>query len=193
MNHNEILTNSIENVMQLMDNSIIMLKDLDKLLSKYGFQPINGNAIGAETSKSIYQSSEQYATFFPQYMARPYALKEEMDQKKVKKIIFINIQFYHGDYEGLAPTLISGVIILPSEVNNIKETVKSWWLKNVAFELLDWEEVKKQGEINEKTDDSNYVNIFWCNDLLSFSSQQDLQTEVDKLVYHYRVPGTTTW
>lgn len=182
MDTNEILVHSIENVKQLIDNSIMMLRDLDRELSKFGFEPINGNALATETSKSIHQSSSQYATFFPQYMGRPYALKADMDTQKVKKIIFVNIQIYHAEYKQLSPSLISSVIILPETSATIKNDVKSWWVKNIAFEYSNFEDLKKNGEINEIIDEGQFKNIFWCNNLVKLADQQSIAQEAKKLV-----------
>lgn len=179
---NKTLTHSIENVMQLINNSIMMLRDMDKALSKYGFEPINGNAIGTETSKSIHQTPDQYATFFPQYMARPYALKSDLDEQKTNKILFINIQFYHSDYYELTPTFISSVIVAPKPITDIKNEVKNWWLKNIAFEISNYEDIKKNGDINEVIDQSHYKNIFWCKDITLFDGQNSIITEAEKLV-----------
>lgn len=182
METNKTLINSIENVMQLINNSIMMLRDMDRALSKYGFEPINGNAIGTETSKNIHQTTEQYATFFPQYMARPYALKSNIDDQKTNKILFINIQFYHPDCNELTPTLVSGVIVSPKPITDIKNEVKNWWLKNIAFEISNYEDIKKDGDINEVIDKSHYKNIFWCKDITLFEGQEAINSEAEKLV-----------
>ncbi|RPJ95248.1 hypothetical protein CW357_11595 [Rummeliibacillus sp. TYF005] len=182
METNKTLIYSIKNVMQLINNSILMLRDMDKALSKYSFEPINGNAIGTETSKNILQTPKQTATFFPQYMARPYALKSDIDEQQTNKILFINIQFFHPDYNELTPTLISGVIVSPRPMTDIKNEVKNWWLKNIAFEISNYEDIKKNGDINEVTDEGNYKNIFWCKDLTLFEGQESINEEAEKLV-----------
>lgn len=185
MNANNTLVNSIENVRNLIENSILMLRDLDKCLSKHNFIPIYGNALGTETSKSIFQSPDQYATFFPQYMARQYVLKNDLDSNNVSKIIFVNIQFYHPDHAQLVPTFLSGIIVFPKPVENIKSEVGNWWLKNIAFEYSNWEDLNKDGESNEIVDDSSYKNIFWSKDLTLFDGQQSISDEAEKLVKYF--------
>ncbi|MGG3805345.1 hypothetical protein [Metabacillus fastidiosus] len=187
MDNNHSIINSINNVRHLINNSILMLKDLDTALSKHGFQPLNGNAIGTETSKNINQSMVQYSTFFPQYMARPYALLEDINANKVNRIIFTNIQFFHGDYEEMRPTLINSVMILPEPVENIKSYIQNWWLKYTVFEDNSWEEILKNGELNEDIDEDEIRTIFWCRDLLSINGQKELLEEKEKLIQVFQI------
>lgn len=182
MNNNISIINSINNVRHLINNSILMLRDLDAALSKHGFQPINGNALGAETSKNINQSMCQYSTFIPQYIARQYALAEEINAKKVSRILFTNIQFFHGDYEEIPPTLISSVMIFPAPIENVKTYIENWWLKYTVFEDKGWEEILKNGELNEDIDEEGIRTTFWCRDLLSINGQNELLEEAQKLI-----------
>jgi hypothetical protein len=180
-NSNSII-HSINNVRHLINNSILMLRDLDAALSKKGFQPINGNALGTETSKNINQSISQYSTFLPQYIARQYALEQEINDKKVNKILFINIQFFHGDYEEIPPTLVNSVMVFPEPIENIKAYIGNWWLKCMVYEDLGWEEVLKHGELNEDIDDEGIKSIYWCKNLMEINGQKELLEEAEKLV-----------
>ncbi|MFB5281805.1 hypothetical protein [Peribacillus sp. Hz7] len=182
MDSNTSIITSINNVRHLVNNSILMLRDLDTALSKHGFQPLNGNALGTETSKNINQSMVQYQTFFPQYMARPYALTSDILANKVNKIIFTNIQFYHSDYEDLPPALVNSVMLFPEYVEDAKKYVQNWWLKFVVYEDENWEDVKKHGELNENIDEEGFKTIFWCQDLLSIDGQRELLQEAERLV-----------
>ncbi|WP_077212384.1 hypothetical protein [Bacillus dakarensis] len=185
MDDNSNLIQSINNVRNLIHNSILILRDLDTLLSKYSFQPLNGNALGSESSKSLYQSMTGYRTFLPQYMARQYALENDIEERKVKKILFTNIQLFHGYYDEIPPVLINSIISLPNHPKNLKNDIQNWWLKNTVYEDVKWENVKKHGELNEHVDDEGYKTIFWCNDLLSFQGQKELSNEVEKSVQIY--------
>lgn len=173
---------SIHNVRQLINNSILILKDFDTLLDQHGFQPIYGNAIGTESSKSINQSISDYATFFPQYMARQYALRNDMEENTVEKILFINIQFFHGNYNEIPPTLTTSVIVLPEKTKNVKADIENWWLKKVVYEDVTWKNVKKNGEKNDFVEDEGYKTSFWCTELLSINSHKEISDEVGRLV-----------
>jgi len=180
MNETISLINSINNVKDMMNNTFQLLKDLDTSLSKHEFQPIYGNALATETSKSIYPST-RYSTFFPQYIARPYALHTDLEANKVRKILFSNVQFFHVDYEEIPPTLINSVIILPEEVSNIRSVIESWWLKEIVYETVKWGNVLKNGEMNE-CKEAGYKTFFWCRELVDLNSVKDIQTEVERLV-----------
>lgn len=185
MDENTNLTHSINNVRNLINNSILILRDLDTLLSKHGFQPLNGNVLGSESSKSIYQSMSDYRTFLPQYIARQYALEKDVEDNEVKKILFTNIQLFHGDYEEIQPVFINSVIILPNKAQNVKNDIQNWWLKNTVYEDVEWENVKKHSELNEHVDEEGYKTIFWCNDLHSINGQKELSDEVKKYVQRF--------
>ncbi|RFU66496.1 hypothetical protein [Bacillus sp. V59.32b] len=176
------LKKSVNNVRHLINNSILMLRDLDAALSKHGFQPIYGNALGSESSKSINQSMNQFATFLPQYIARPYALKSDIKAGEVNKILFCNTQFFYRDLEDFPPTLINSAIIFPEPVKNVKGYVQYWWLKSAVFESVKWENVKMEGEINNYIDEEDFKTIFWCKDLISISGQKELLQEAEQLV-----------
>ncbi|OLS37731.1 hypothetical protein [Bacillus sp. MRMR6] len=182
MNNNNSIINSINNVRHLINNSILLLRDLDAALSKGGFQPLNGNALGTETSKNINQSMSQYSTFFPQYIARQYVLTEEIITKKVNRILFTNIQFFHGDYEEIPPTFINSVMIFPEPIENVKTYIENWWLKYTVFEDKGWEGILKNGVLNEDIDEEGIRTTFWCRDLLSINGQKELLEEAEKLI-----------
>lgn len=182
MDSNTSIITSINNVRHLINNSIHMLRDLDSTLSKQGFQPLNANGLGAESSKNINQSMNQLNTFLPQYIARQYVLQSEVDAQKVNKILFTNIQFYHGDYEEVSPTLVNSVIVFPDTIEDVKKYVDNWWLKYTVYEDMKWEDVKKNGELNEDVDDEGIKTIFWCRDLLAISGQKELLEEGRQLV-----------
>ncbi|MFE8700751.1 hypothetical protein ACFYKX_09005 [Cytobacillus sp. FJAT-54145] len=185
MDQHTNIIHSVNNVRNLINNSILILRDLDTLLSKHRFQPLNGNALGSESSKSIDQSMSWYRTFLPQYMARQYALESEIEERKVRKILFTNIQLFHGHYDEIPPVLINSVITLPHTAKNLKNDIQNWWLKNTVYEDVKWENVKKYGEINEHIEEEGYTTTFWCHDLLSFSGQKDLSVEVEKYLEVY--------
>ncbi|MEA3318678.1 MAG: hypothetical protein U9Q88_01540 [Bacillota bacterium] len=181
MKTNEILINSIENVRSLIDNSVLILKDLDTYLSERGFVPLYGNAIGTESSKSINQSSNTFSTFFPQFMFRPYAEKKEIDTKSVNKVVAINIQFFHPNHEGLAPLLIAGVFEFPSPMSDPKNSIKNWWFKYAALEYQD--ELLAEGEmirIEPFSDDSTAIT-YWTQPLASIENQNDIKAIVRRL------------
>ncbi|PLR73512.1 hypothetical protein [Bacillus sp. UMB0728] len=182
MEKNNSIINSIINVRHLINNSILMLRDFDAALSKHGFQPLNGNALGTETSKNINQSMSQYSTFFPQYIARQYGLAEEVNAKNVSKILFINIQFFHGDYEVIPPTLINSVMIFPEPIEAVKTYIDNWWLKYTVFEDKGWDKVLKSGELNKDIDEEGIKTLYWCRDLLSINGQKDLLEEAERLI-----------
>ncbi len=185
METNNSIINSVNNVRHLINNSILMLRDLDAALSKHGFQPLNGNALGTETSKNINQTMSQYATFFPQYIARQYGLAEEVNAKNVRKVLFINIQFFHGDYEEITPTLINSVMIFPEPIMDVKTYIGNWWLKYTVFEEKGWEKVLKEGELNKDIDEEGIKTIYWCRDLLSINGQRDILKEAEKLIEYF--------
>ncbi|MGF9964019.1 hypothetical protein [Bacillus rhizoplanae] len=182
MDNNAIIITSINNVRHLINNSILMLRDLDAALSKHGFQPLNGNALATESSKHIHQSMEQNATFFPQYIARQYALESEIDANQVNKILFTNIQFYHGAYEEITPTMVNSVMIFPNAIENVKNYIQNWWLKYTAFEHTDRKKISKNGELNENIDENGIKTLFWCHNLIDINGQNELLREVDQLV-----------
>lgn len=182
MNHDKSIIYSINNVRYLINNSILMLKDLDAILSKNGFQPLNGNALGTETSKNIHQTMHQRSTFFPQFIARQYAPTDALQSMKVTKILFVNIQFFHGDYEELPPSFISSVITFPYTIEKPKESIQNYWLKNTVYEINKWDDVLMNGQLNKNVDNSRKETTFWCRDLLSINGQEELEGEAHKLV-----------
>ena len=174
MNENTNLITSIENVVTLINNSIILFRDFDKELNKLGFSPVDENNLSTSTTNSISQSPDAGKSLFPQFISRTYT----KTNNNVDKIIQINAQFYHGNYFDLPPTLISSIILLPP---NHSPKYGVHWIKEVAFELMDFEEVKKHSEINHFLDNGGYTNIFWCNDLIKFNNSTDIKNECLKI------------
>jgi hypothetical protein len=93
-----------------------------------------------------------------------------------------NIQFYHGDYEELPPTLSNSVIIFPNVVDNTKAYVQNWWLKWHIFENETWEQAQNNGELKEDLDEGGIKTIFWSRDLLTVNGQKELLEEVERLL-----------
>jgi hypothetical protein len=181
----DILINSINNVRQLINNSILIMKDLDSYLSEKGYIPIFGNALGTETSKSINQSPDSYASFFPQYMFRSYISLDEKNNEKYSKVIAVNIQYYHADYEELEPVIVCGFFKFPFVVQDIKGEVDNWWLKFVAFENNDHEFSKiKDNDLNICTPfiDDDTVVKFWVQPLTSIIDQSSISNIVNRLI-----------
>ncbi|MDL4842452.1 hypothetical protein [Aquibacillus rhizosphaerae] len=142
---------------------------------------MNGNALGTETSKSIHQSMGQPNTFFPQYIARYYALQTDIEAKSISKIIFVNIQFYHWEYDTFIPTFVGSVITLPESPEQLKGYVENWWLKYTAFEDTTWKDsIKNDGEMHTDIDQEyGITTLFWCEDLVSIDGPDQL-LEVEK-------------
>ncbi|WP_456273125.1 hypothetical protein [Bacillus sp. AK031] len=59
---------SIEDVRSVVDNSILLLRDLDSIFSGGNPLPVLGNAPRTESSKNINQSPNANGTFIPQFM-----------------------------------------------------------------------------------------------------------------------------
>ncbi|QMV42687.1 hypothetical protein [Cohnella cholangitidis] len=105
MDLNETMRVSIENVRNIVGNSILLLRDADLLLSKEGYSPVYGNTIGCEPSKSINQSPDQAGNFFPQYMSRIYSRANGDDGST---LLYLNIQFYHFNIDKMNPCFLAG-------------------------------------------------------------------------------------
>lgn len=176
MNENTNLITSIENVVSLINNSIILFRDFDKELNKLGFSSVDEKNLSTATTNAIFQSPDSGKTLFPQFISRTYI---KNNTNCISKIIQINVQFYHGEYFALPPTLISSIILLKP---NHPPKYGVHWIKEVAFELMNFEEdVKKHGEINKFKDNGGYTNIFWCNDLIKFNNPTDVKNECLKI------------
>ncbi|MGG0240759.1 hypothetical protein [Bacillus rhizoplanae] len=113
-----------------------------------------------------------------------------MQQNIVKRVTFVNIQFYHPDCPLLRPTVVSGVFKLPRVFTEqeIKVEVNYWWLKSVAFEYCSYEELIFDGtyvtkkpwiEDNDETD-----VIFWCHELHTFENQSDVNKKIVNQMIH---------
>ncbi|ALC86493.1 hypothetical protein AM499_12155 [Bacillus sp. FJAT-22090] len=129
-----ILFQSFQNVRKVVDNTIKLLKDADALLSDKGYIPILGNGLATETSKSILQTPDSYTTLIPQYIARPYGLKLQLESNKVDHLLIINVQFTHPLHEQLIPSIAAGRLVFEHPTDNIRNKFKPWFMKNAIFE-----------------------------------------------------------
>ncbi|WP_141335924.1 hypothetical protein [Paenibacillus sp. tmac-D7] len=168
MEQSEIMRISIENVRNIVNNSILLLKDADIVFSKAGFLPIHGNTIGSESSKDINQSPDQPRTFFPQYMTRYYS---HQDNKSSSKLLGLNVQFYHFNYEVLSPCLIAAFC----KLKNKESRPQYWWIKYCAFETDI--SFKSDGSVFKYEDEDAEVE-FWGLELSQFNNIDDLQKVV---------------
>lgn len=192
MDIREVLKVSVQNVREVVNNSILLLRDVDNMLSQEGLTPLFGNTLGTETSKSIGQSMDQYSysTFFPQFMCRVYVDNNELQQNRVGKVIVVNVQFYHSNCPALYPTVIAGIFKLPHTftAQAIKKEVNYWWLKYVAFEYCSYEELKFDGTYITKKpwveDDDETEVVFWCHELHTFENQSDVNEKIVNQVIH---------
>ncbi|MFD2870367.1 hypothetical protein ACFSY7_17885 [Kurthia populi] len=175
MNENDILAISIENVINLINNSILLIREFDKELKKLGYSPYDENNLGNMTSNFIHQNPSDEVTIFPKYISRTYT---ENYRKKSKKIIQISIQFYHEKQHNLAPQIISSVIVIPLSHSSKYE---SYWIADIAFKFNNYDDLLKNGEINRFKDSSNFLNIFWFNDLIKFNNPTDVKNECLKI------------
>ncbi|MEO4022059.1 hypothetical protein VKA11_20860 [Bacillus paranthracis] len=190
MDIREVLKVSVQNVREVVNNSILLLRDVDNMLSKEGLMPLFGNTLGTETSKSIGQSMDHYSTFFPQFMCRVYVDNNELQQNRVERVVIVNVQFYHSNCPTLYPTVIAGIFKLPHIFTEqaIKKEVNYWWLKYVAFEYCSYEELKFDGTYITKkpwieNNDETEV-IFWCYELHTFENQSDVKEKVVDQMIH---------
>ena len=129
-----ILIQSFQNVRKVVDNSIKLLKDTDALLSDKGYIPIIGNGLATETSKSILQTPDSYTTLIPQYIARPYGFKLQLESNKVDHLLIINVQFTHPLHEQLIPSIAAGRLAFEHPTDNIRNKFKPWFMKYAIFE-----------------------------------------------------------
>ncbi|MGE6415789.1 hypothetical protein ACQKDD_16615 [Planococcus kocurii] len=131
---NDTVTQSFQNVIRVVDNSIKLLKDTDILLAEKNYIPFLGNGLATESSKSILQSPDSYSTLVPQYIARPYALKDQLATRTVDHLYVINIQFTHPLHQNLQPTIATGHFSLEAPSDNIRNKFKPWFAKYAIFE-----------------------------------------------------------
>ncbi|MED0959265.1 hypothetical protein [Bacillus paramycoides] len=194
MNTKDIIKVSIQNVREVINNSILLLRDVDNMLSREGLTPLFGNTLGTETSKNIGQSMDQYSytTFFPQFMCRVYVDNNELQQNRVEKVTIVNVQLYHANCPLLYPTVIAGIFKLPRTFTEkeIKQEVNYWWLKHVAFESCSYEKLKFDGtSITKKPwiEEGNETEVvFWCHELHTFESQGDVERKIVEQIKAYK-------
>ncbi|WP_099364490.1 hypothetical protein [Fredinandcohnia onubensis] len=186
MDKNEIMVKSIDNVRKLIDNSILILKDIDTYFSDKGFVPILGNAIGTESSKSINQAYDSNGTFFPQFMLRPYVKKTNLENGIVGKLAAINIQFFHPKYDLMTPLVINGVFYFQQPIKDPKSELKNWWLKYAVLEYNQSERYSYEEIYSVKpfSDDNTEIK-YWINPLTSIENQDDVFKTVEKLISLY--------
>ncbi|MCU4991918.1 hypothetical protein OCF10_23805 [Bacillus cereus] len=194
MSTKDIMKISIQNVREVINNSILLLRDVDNMLSREGLTPLFGNTLGTETSKNIGQSMDQnnYTTFFPQFMCRVYVDNIALQQNRVEKVTIVNVQLYHANCPLLYPTVITGLFKLPRAftAQEIKQEVNYWWLKYVAFEYCSYEELTFNGTLITKKpwideDDETEV-VFWCHELHTFESQGDVEKKIVEQIREYK-------
>lgn len=179
----DTIVKSIENVRSVVNNSLLILRDLDSYLSDFNLVPVLGNTLGTESSKSINQTPEWSSSFIPQFMFRPYVNRKELEQKKVTKLIAVNIQFFHPNYDSLQPLLIGGVFTYPAPEKDPKSSLRYWWLKYAALEAHDYNEIKHGKMITSKPFTNDDTNVtFWVQPLISLETQEDLQGVVKMLI-----------
>lgn len=159
----DILLQSFQNVHTVVNNSIKLLKDADALLSEKGYIPILGNGLATETSKSILQTSDNYGTLIPQYIARPYALKKQLESNIVDHLLMINIQFTHPQHQQLIPVIAFGQLLFELPQKEIRNVFKPWYMKNAIFETG----LKIDVSSNEKI--YTCTPFADCNDKFTFS------------------------
>ncbi|PEZ06742.1 hypothetical protein CN326_09785 [Bacillus sp. AFS018417] len=187
MNANEILMMSIQNVREMYSNSILILRDVDTQLSEHNLMPLFGNTLGPETSKSITQTTEQFNTFFPQFMCRVYVKAAEQHLK----VVFVNVQFYHPNHPTLGPTVNVGVFTLPEPYTSIelKKTLYYWWLKYAIFETNTSEQIDVTGNHIETKpwieNGDTTVCHFWSYELVHFQHHGDIQSKIVQGILQY--------
>ncbi|WKU21117.1 hypothetical protein Q3A90_15165 [Priestia megaterium] len=180
MNSGEILKVSVENVRSLTNNSLLIIRDIDTILSKKGFSTLFGNTIGTEISKNINQSYNQSSALFPQFISRFYLSNEELKNNEVKQVLCVNIQFYHPDVEALVPVIIGGVFEFDSPVKDIKSVIQHWWLKYAVFEYEKDEPIVFNGKkfVCNPFEEGDTNVIFWGRELHELNSESDIVNEV---------------
>ena len=129
-----ILFQSFQNVRKVVENSIKLLRDADALMSDKGYIPILGNGLATETSKSILQTPDSYNTLIPQYMARPYGSKLQLESNKLDHLLIINVQFTHPLHEQLIPSIAAGKLAFEHSTENIRNKFKPWFMKYAIYE-----------------------------------------------------------
>ena len=189
MNSGEILKVSVENVRSLTNNSLLIIRDIDTILSKTGFISVFGNTIGIEISKNINQSFNQSSSLFPQFISRFYISNEELKTNKVKQALCVNIQLYHPDLEELVPVIISGVFKFNSPVKDVKRVIQHWWLKYTVFEYEKDEPIVFNGKkfICNPFEEGDINVTFWGRELHKLNSESDIIKEItSKLLDTYK-------
>ncbi|EJS65180.1 hypothetical protein [Bacillus cereus] len=194
MSTKDIMKLSIQNVREVINNSILLLRDVDNMLSREGLIPLFGSTLGTETSKNIGQSMDQnsYNTFFPQFMCRVYVDNNELQQNRIEKVTIVNVQLYHANCPLLYPTVIAGIFKLPRTftAQEIKQKVNYWWLKHVAFEYCSYEKLKFDGTsitVRPWVEEKNETEVvFWCHELHTFENQGDIERKIVEQIREYK-------
>ncbi len=187
MENKEIIVNSLNNVLDLINNSFLLLKEADRLLSEAGFAPVFGNTIGCEPSKSIHQSLNQFGNFLPQYLSRAYCHSENSANGTDNKVLFINIQLYHSNLPSLTPSMLAGVFTSQQHESVAKTNIGHWWLKYAAYEApgMRFKLDGQQYRTKPFEEDSTEV-VLWGKDILAINSVEDLkQAFTDPLIEMY--------
>lgn len=166
MNENTNLITSIENVVDLINNSIILFRDFDKELNKLGFYPVDSKKLDVDISNQAIDSKE---TIFPRFISRTYI------NKSLSKIILINIQFWHENQPKLQPQLFSSIIVSTTQL------LSKSWISEIVFNKLGFNNIRTNGVINEYERSSNHIFKFWCNDLIKFNNLMDVKEECIKI------------
>ncbi|WP_409271463.1 hypothetical protein V1499_18405 [Neobacillus sp. SCS-31] len=191
---------TIKNTLEIVNNSILILKDLDQLFEKEGFLPTD-TKIGCEPSRDINQNSNSYLRFFPLFMSRYYYNgKVDEGEKQDQYVIGVNIQFYHRQEKlELIPSLSATLIKLPRLFSKMPRP-EAWWVKYTLFEdkdrlagenfqhqtdfILDGRKYtftnRKHNKIN------NHTFTFWGYELMDVKNAEFLQDKyVSRLIDEY--------
>lgn len=178
MDQKEALRISVQNVRSMVNNSILLLRDVDLLLSKAGFTPLFGNTLGCEPSKNINQSYDQPSSFFPPYMSRFYYRNET---GAGAKLLCVNVQFYHHLWDEFQPCILAGLCKLSSKGNKPQH----WWMKYYAFEFDTNERIKPDRSIYHREDEDASVSM-WGIELQELAGIEDIKKEItDRLIEEY--------
>lgn len=173
---------SFQNVRKVVDNSIKLLKDAEALLAEKGYVPILGNGLATESSKSILQSSDSYATLIPHYIARPYALKDQFLGEKVDHLLIINIQYTHPLHKNLHPVIITGRLSFEMSTDKVRSIFDPWLMKHAVFETeLKIDENSQEKYVCTPFRECEDEIKFYIAPLTSIQTRNDITTLIEKL------------
>ena len=96
------IKNSFDIVARVYEESSFLLKDLAEELEKMGFEKLQGNEIGTETSRLI----DKWKKWLPRYASFFFKSKDELDSKRLLSITAI---YFDIDLKVVKPYFIIGV------------------------------------------------------------------------------------